>query len=63
MAAKCEQNKYYLSHDYEEGNANGRKGKYRTFFHKIKSDYSNTQYYKQAIKECGYFKYFVEHER
>ena len=62
MAAKCEQNKYYLSSDYEEGNANGRKGKYRTFFHKIKSEYSNTQYYKQAIKECGYFKYFVEQE-
>ncbi len=62
MMAKCERNKFYTDR-YQT-----REYAYRdpevSFlawdgFKKLKSDYSNTQYYKEVIKECGYFRKYL----
>ena len=70
MAAKCEQNRfyidkeifksrdYYYSYDYES-NAKIKKENYRMYFKNLKDEYSKTEFYKQALKECKYFNYFV----
>lgn len=69
MAAKCEQNEYYntehppvyewYAKKYEDPKAEIKNEKYRNYFRKLMSDYSDTKFYKQAIKECKYFNYFV----
>ena len=55
MAAKCEQNRFYL-HKPAEYNGDFRAGKY---FARLRKDYANTRYYKHVIKECGYFRTYV----
>lgn len=55
MAAKCEQNAYFISENKAEG-ADFKAGKY---FKLLKSDYAKTQYYKEIINECGYFRTFL----
>jgi hypothetical protein len=64
MMAKCERNtfytqKYHSSAEWYGGDAdvaflawNG--------FKKLKTDYSDTKYYKEVMRECGYFKSYVE---
>lgn len=69
MAAKCEQNRYYLEKGYlvegddyhgsREINPEIKKENYQTYFEVLKDKYSKTDYYKQIIKECKYFNYFV----
>lgn len=62
MMAKCERNEFYSgrhprSKDFkedEEVNFLAWDG-----FKKLKSEYSNTQYYKEVIKECGYFRKYI----
>jgi hypothetical protein len=55
MAAKCEQNRFDCSipkdfkGDFKAGN----------YFKMLKQDYAATQYYKEIIAECGYFKTFA----
>lgn len=55
MAAKCEQNLFYLnwpanfSGDFKPG----------IYFKQLKDNYSRTKYYQEIIKECGYFKTYV----
>lgn len=55
MAAKCEQNSFLISKpgdfagDFQSGE----------FFRILKSDYADTKYYKEIIKECGYFSTYV----
>jgi hypothetical protein len=61
LAAKCEQNEYYLRAsgdgwgyilpNYEASN--------RRYFTQIKKEFKNTQYYKELLKECAYFNTFV----
>lgn len=59
MLAKCEQNNYYLSADYSYLNEENKKIAYRSNFKKLKAEYSNTSFYKEAINECKYFSYYV----
>jgi|GEM_PF-5905791 len=58
MAAKCEQNEYYTS---KPKNPKLEDLNYRNYFRVLMKDYSKTQYYVEAQKECEYFRYFVEH--
>ena len=61
MAAKCEQNQYYL--------AKGKKRSweyttptyttYRTYFQRLRTTYSTTFYYQKALNECFYFDHYV----
>lgn len=55
MAAKCEQNQYYISGSYNYKNSI-KSGKY---FRQLQNDYPKTKYYQEVIKECGYFKKFI----
>lgn len=55
MAAKCEQNSYFCKKD-EKDARDFKAGKY---FNILKSDYSKTKYYKEILKECGYFRKFA----
>lgn len=55
MAAKCEQNKYFISDDFS----------YKTpirsgiYFKQLRDNYSTTRYYQEVINECGYFEKYV----
>ncbi|UUC46942.1 hypothetical protein [Flavobacterium cerinum] len=60
--AKCERNKFYTERYHT------REYAYRDpevnflawdGFKKLKSDYSNTKYYNEVIKECGYFRKYL----
>jgi len=55
MAAKCEQNEYFVTRQYEQGE-DFRAGKY---FKDLKTQYASTNYYKEVLKECGYFRTYV----
>ncbi len=59
MLAKCEQNQYYRSGDYEYENANGKKDDYRANFYILNNMFSNTTFYQEAINECKYFDYYA----
>ena len=54
MAAKCEQNEYFMSTEFD-GNKAIRSGKYYNLLQEI---YSKTDYYKEVLTECSYFKTF-----
>ncbi len=55
MAAKCEQNKWFMNKpkDYE---GDFKAGKY---LKQLKTEYASTKYYAEALKECGYFSTYV----
>ena len=55
MAAKCEQNMFFL---YKPSDYKGdfKAGKY---FAMLKANYSKTKYYDEIINECGYFKTYL----
>lgn len=70
MAAKCEQNRFYIdkglfqSRDYYydcEPNPQIKKENYRMYFKTFNDKYSKTKFFKEALKECKYFNYFVTH--
>jgi hypothetical protein len=54
MAAKCEQNNYFISNDFDTDKP-VRSGKY---FKMMQENFSKTNYYKEVLKECGYFAMF-----
>ncbi len=54
MAAKCEQNRYFISGNKDK--ADFRAGDY---FKMLKDKYAKTDYYKDVINECGYFKTYA----
>jgi len=65
MLAKCERNDYYSieffskkDFYYEE---RGNKPDFKAWngFKALKQQYANTQFYKEAIRECGYFKTYT----
>jgi len=51
MAAKCEQNTFFVN-ELSEYNGDFKAGKY---FNKLVTEYSNTDYFKDLVNECGYF--------
>ncbi|MEM7655835.1 MAG: hypothetical protein AAF399_06880 [Bacteroidota bacterium] len=55
MAAKCEQNIFYLG-GYSDWEADDLaiKPKYRSHFRELVNNYRNTQYYQEVLAECGY---------
>lgn len=55
MAAKCEQNQYYISKTY----ANDVLFKNGNYFKQLKNNFSKTRYYQEVINECGYFNKFA----
>jgi hypothetical protein len=63
MAAKCEQNQYYISSDARKEDfsptAPTYNSKYRTYFKSLKDNYSSTKFYQKAIAECSYFNKYV----
>jgi hypothetical protein len=59
MAAKCEQN-YFFCHKPKDYKGDFKAGKY---FADLKDLYLNTQYYQEAIKECGYFATYTATKR
>lgn len=63
MASKCEQNSFYNNlykmRFEEDGDYSKEKSKYREYFKLLKEKYSETRFFKEALKECKYFNYFV----
>jgi hypothetical protein len=65
MLAKCERNKYYNENIYNNKNYQyGGRSNLADFlawdgFVSLKQ-YANTQFYKEAIKECGYFRTYTQ---
>lgn len=57
MISKCDQNDFYLTGKSCEDPVSD---KYRTYFKTLKEKYADTQYYKEAINECGYLNYYVK---
>lgn len=55
MAAKCEQNQYFCSSEFNNDNP-VRSG---VNFQILKDNYSKTNYYKEIIRECGYFSKYI----
>ena len=51
MAAKCEQNIYFSSADFNADRI-VKSGKY---YQLLEENYSKTNYYREILKECGYF--------
>lgn len=71
MAAKCEQNRFYIDKGYFvnkidyypsdcERNPGIKKKNYRMYFNILQENYSDTQFYKEALKECKYFNNFAD---
>lgn len=56
MAAKCEQNQYFSSPEFEY-DAIIRSGRY---YKQMVDEYKNTEYYSEVINECGYFRFYAE---
>jgi len=52
MMAKCAQNQTFSGKKDEFAGRN-------KFFAELKNNYSNTQYYKEVLKECSYFQFYV----
>lgn len=59
LLAKCEQANYYIhgSDIPQKENSDIFVGEY---YQKMKTEYSKTKYYKEVIKECGYFAKYVK---
>jgi hypothetical protein len=58
MAAKCEQNAYYVT-VYDDNKHTIKNTKFRTYFRLMREKFSNTGFYSNALRECKYFNYFV----
>ncbi len=58
MLAKCEQNEFFRTKP-ENYPGDFKAGKY---FRLLKKDYSETNYYKEVIRECGYFRSFLNNK-
>jgi hypothetical protein len=54
MAAKCEQNAYFISPEFNYEKA-VQSGKY---YKQLQENFSKTNYYNEVLKECGYFKLY-----
>ncbi len=65
MAAKCELAKFYQDKDtkynYWKNEIPKLPEKYRNYYDLLKNKYSGTEFYQEAISECKFFAYYVEH--
>lgn len=66
MAAKCERNELYNAIYNDKANENKYSWDFNVkdipsgqYFAALKRDYSLTQYYKEILKECGYFRTYT----
>lgn len=59
MAARCEQNNYFISREYDYRPYNRQMPvvpeRYRQYFRILNQDYANTAFYREIIAECKYF--------
>lgn len=62
MLAKVEHNIYYNVHAFAPQDPNSEVNDINAgeYYKKLKAEFSDTQYYQEVIKECGYFKTFVD---
>lgn len=66
MIAKCDRNEYYNTKYYSKNLSSwdiyGAETNFMAWegFKNIKNSYSKTKYYKEIIKECGYFRTYVQ---
>ncbi|MEZ4828074.1 MAG: hypothetical protein R3C61_17590 [Bacteroidia bacterium] len=58
MAAKCEQNMFYLAGLNDEENLD-QKPQYRKRFDQLIADYGDTGFYREVLEECSYLNYYV----
>lgn len=56
MAAKCEQNTFFMNRP-ENYKGDFKAGAY---FASLKNEYAQTRYYQEVIRECGYFKTYLQ---
>jgi len=64
LMSKCERNTFHTERYYEDGffrDSYNQDTNYVAWngFVKLKNEYSNTSFYKQVIKECGYFTSYI----
>jgi hypothetical protein len=62
MMAKCERNAFYTKEYHTKNDFWGEpEVAFQAWngFKKLKTEYSNTRYYKEVINECGYFRKYV----
>ena len=62
MMAKCERNAFYTKEYHSKNDFWGEpEVAFQAWngFKKLKTEYSNTRYYKEVINECGYFSKYV----
>ena len=59
LLAKAEHNTYYNEHVGENSGNDINAGKY---FKKLFTESADTQYYQEVIRECGYFKTYVDQQ-
>jgi len=64
LMAKCERNRFYTERFYEEGYFREPNDEDTSFlawngFVKLRTEYSNTNYIKDVINECGYFESYL----
>lgn len=60
MTAKCELNRWYNERASEEQDADFKSG---NAFRMLRDSFSDTRYYKEILKECGYFRTYVQKSR
>ncbi len=64
MLAKCELNSFYNSEEkygrytFYDGSMEGSAANYKENFKKLRTEYSDTRFYKMIIGECGFFRYY-----
>ena len=64
MLAKIERNNYYISKDYKR--PKGRNmipaapDKYMTYYKQLKRESMQTEFYKEAVTECKYFRFYTK---
>jgi hypothetical protein len=59
MAAKCEQNEYYVTIVNDDEKYTTKNKLYKNYFKLMKERFAKTQFYARAIKECMYFNNFA----
>ena len=62
MLAKCDRNDFYTNHYHAKPDFYGDTDvdfKAWDGFKKLRGEYANTSYYKEVIKECGYFRKYL----
>lgn len=57
FAAKCEQNEYYLSDKFDYKKFAFEQG-YSYYLGRLKRNFQNTKFYKEALKECFYLRLY-----